>query len=306
MMNKTAMVFVGLFFLMGSGVVSGKQIVPAPLASVGQPSGTPAASASKSTAPSTFAVPPGIHGPAGPNQTGPQSSGTDPAHSGASSVGDIRDIRGPIHIPDPLAWLPYGAAGLLLLLALAWFFRWFRKRKAERERLPFELALEQLEQAKAFMKPETAGRFSVLVSAAVRNYIETRFEMKVTKHTTEEFMRRVATESPGKMKGYEDLLNSFLGYCDLAKFARYVLTPKQMEEMLQSALQFVDATKPRPQDEKSGQIGEKKRKTAKEEIVQKSPSLLKRYWEKGLGFTVKRPEFSAALDKGGATAKGGK
>ena len=300
------MVFAGLFLLMGAGAVSGSQIDPSSAPSGLQPSGSSAALNPQPAGAPASTKPRMVRGPIAANQTGSQSSIARPADLGASPVGDIRDIRGPLHIPDPLAWLTYGIAGLLLLLASAWFWRWFRKRKTERNKLPFELAFEQLERAKAFMKPETAGRFSVMVSAAVRNYIEKRFEMEVTKHTTEEFMRRVAAEPSGGIKGYEDLLNGFLGYCDLAKFARYVLTLKQMEEMLQSALHFVDATKPRPEEEKTCRKGNKVEPAAEEEGVQKSSSLFKRWWGKGLGFISGKTTLRAALDQGGAVAEGGR
>ena len=307
MMNKTAMVFACLFFLVGVGTVSGSQMVPASPTSVAQPSGTAVASKSQPMGPSTSTGSLTVRGPIASNRTAPRAAVAHPADSGASAVGDIRDIRGPLHIPDPLAWLPYGAAGLLLLLASAWFWRWFRKRKTERKKLPFELAFEQLERAKAFMKPETAGRFSVMVSAAVRNYIEMRFEMEVTKHTTEEFMRRVASGPSMEIKGYEDLLNGFLGYCDLAKFARYALTLKQMEEMLRSAIHFVDATKPRPEDEKAGRKGKKEEPAvAGEEAVQKSFSPVKRWWGKGLGFISRKTALRTALDRGDAVVAGGR
>ncbi|HIJ41070.1 MAG TPA: hypothetical protein HPP90_08335 [Deltaproteobacteria bacterium] len=240
------------------------------------------------------------------NQTVPQSAAAGPLDVGASPIGDIRDIRGPLHIPDPLAWLPYSAVGLVLLLASIWFWKWFRRQRNQREKLPFELALEQLERAKAFMKPETALRFSVMVSDAVRKYIDNRFKIEVTRHTTEEFMRRVAAEPSGEIKVYGDLLNGFLGHCDLAKFARYALSVKQMEEMLQSALHFVDATRPRPEDQKAGRKVEEGEPAVDKGMARKGPPLMTMWWGKGLGFISKKTAVPAGPEQHTAVAAGGR
>ena len=240
------------------------------------------------------------------NETVPQSAAAGPLDVGASPIGDIRDIRGPLHIPDPLAWLTYVAAGFVLLLASIWFWKWFRRQRKEREKLPFELAFEQLERAKAFMKPETAVKFSVMVSDAVRKYIENRFKIEVTRHTTEEFMSGLGCRTIGGNQKYGDLLNGFLGHCDLAKFARYALSVKQMEEMLQSALHFVDATRPRPEDQKAGRKVEEGEPTVDKGMARKGPSLIRMWWRKGFGFISKKTVVMAGLEHHGAVAAGGR
>ena len=108
--------------------------------------------------------------------------------------GDIRDIRGPIHIPDPRLWLFYALGGILLLL-LAWAaWKWFSKRQSHRSKEAFEIAFEELEKAKTLMSPEMAERFSVMVSRTIRTYIENRFRMRATRKTTREFIAQMATE----------------------------------------------------------------------------------------------------------------
>jgi hypothetical protein len=313
-----AMVFAGLFLLMSLGAVSGQEKDPASSSSITQSTGDSGATKPQAiqiptaTAPQTatgLQTVPGsqtIRGPIMGNQAASQSQAAAPLDSSASANGDIRDIRGPLHIPDPITWLYYGVAGCLFLLALMWFWKWIAGRKKIREKLPFELALEQLERAKAFMKPETAGRFSVMVSKAVRTYIESRFEMEVTRHTTEEFMRRVAAEPSGEIKEYGGLLNGFLGYCDLAKFARYALTMKQMEEMLQSARHFVDVTKPSPDDQKTNHKEIEGDPAVDNVPVRNKPSLMKRWWEKGFRFTSRKTTAPVSLDHPGAVAAGGR
>jgi|GEM_PF-959873 len=226
------MVLTGLFMLLaaGTGLAAGQPALPP-----GNSSSLMALPRSPAASPSPQAMPPG--------QTAIQPAAAD----------DIRDIRGPLHIPDPLVWLYYAIGACLALGAAAGAWRWFRRHKALRAKRAFEIAFEQLERAKALMKPELADAFSVAVSDAVRTYIEKRFEVRVTRHTTEEFMARIGSEPVGDLTEYSDLLQDFLGHCDLAKFARCVLTIDQMKEMHQSAWQFVDRTRPRPEEKTAEQ-----------------------------------------------------
>ncbi len=88
---------------------------------------------------------------------------------------DIRDIRGPKHIPSPWLWPLWlaGGAALAALLYAAW--RWNRRRALAAALLPYEIALAKLEEARALMQPENAREFSITVSEIVRQYIEVRF-----------------------------------------------------------------------------------------------------------------------------------
>jgi len=222
----------------------------------------------------------------------------------SSMVDDIRDIRGPLHIPDPLLWLYYSAGACLLLIAAAAAWRWLRRRKALRAKLAFEIAFEQLERAKALMKPEMGDEFSVAVSNAIRTYIESRFDLRVTRHTTEEFMSRIAAEPSGGLGGYADLLHDFLDHCDLAKFARYTLTLDRMKEMHQSAWDFVDKTRPRPEEKSADQNLERSGEgiTAQSKILALFSSLR----AKGLSLIPRKTMAPVDLNNSSAAVAGGK
>jgi len=160
--------------------------------------------------------------------------------------GDILDIRGPIHIPDPRLWLFYALAGILLLLLAYVVWKWFRKRKIFQSKEAFEIAFEELKKAKALMKPEMAERFSVMVSKTIRNYVEKRFGMKVTRKTTHEFITQVAAKPTSELNRHSEPLREFLGHCDLAKFARQTFSEEQMGKMYRSAWRFVEETLSQP------------------------------------------------------------
>ena len=155
---------------------------------------------------------------------------------------DIRDIRPPMHIPYGWLWAVYVAGGLGLagLAFAAW--RW-QQRQARAHRKPlYELALEQLEAARALMEPDQAYPFSIAVSEIVRTYIEQRFQARAAHRTTEEFLHDLLSEQHALLTAHQPLLADFLGHCDLAKFARWHLSVPQMEAMHQSACTFVIET----------------------------------------------------------------
>jgi len=242
-----------------------------------------------------------------PQQTKPQPAQLPPPSPTAvpsSMADDIRDIRGPLHIPDPLIWLYYAVGACLFMAGAAAAWRWLRRRKVLRAKLAFEIAFEQLERAKALMKPEMGDEFSVAVSNAIRTYIESRFDLRVTRHTTEEFMTLIAAETSGDLDEYADLLHHFLGHCDLAKFARYMLDLNQMKEMHRSAWDFVDKTRPRPEEKTADQklAGSGEGITAQSKIRALFGSLR----AKGLDLIPKKPLAPVGLNGSSAVVAGGR
>jgi hypothetical protein len=154
---------------------------------------------------------------------------------------DIRDIRPPYHFPPGWLWLAWTAGGLALVALGYGTWRWCR-RFGVRVKPPYEIALERLEEARRLMQPEQARAFSIAVSEVVRDYIEKCFPVRAAHHTTEEFLRNLATRPDSPLMAHQPVLADFLVHCDLAKFARWILSARQMEAMLQSASAFIVAT----------------------------------------------------------------
>jgi hypothetical protein len=164
-----------------------------------------------------------------------------PAATTNTATADIRDIRGPKYIPSPWLW-PAWFGGALALGALG-YAAWRRSRRTfAKAKLPYEIALDQLEEARALMQPENAREFSIAVSEIVRNYIEDRFQVLAARRTTEEFLYDLLESSDALLASHRALLADFLIHCDLAKFARWILSIEEMENMLQSARTFVIET----------------------------------------------------------------
>ena len=157
----------------------------------------------------------------------------------AEAAEDIRDIRGPKFIFPP--WLlPAVIAGVVLLaLSALGLRRWLRRRRRPRVLLPFEIALQRLEEMRALMQPEDAREFSIAVSDVVRRYIEERFGVTATHRTTEEFLHDLLESSHAPLARHRALLSEFLQQCDLVKFAGMSLTLQNMESLHHSARAFV-------------------------------------------------------------------
>jgi hypothetical protein len=151
---------------------------------------------------------------------------------------DIRDIRGPLPVSsaNPLLIGALVCVFISIVLFTAWL--WHRRSFA-RVRLPYEVALDRLEKARVLMKQDTMREFSIEVSEVVRSYIEQRFKIRAARQTTEEFLHQLMRPSDALLNKHQELLGAFLTHCDLAKFARWVLSGQEMEGMYQSARTFI-------------------------------------------------------------------
>lgn len=167
----------------------------------------------------------------------------------AAATADIRDIRGPIHLPAPTPWLLYAACALaapLLLWTGLRLSRWLRARTKTPS--AYELARARLAAADATLDQQKPDAFAEQVSAAVRQYIESRFALPATHRTSEEFLSDLLTRpdiSP-VLASRRPELSSFLETCDLAKFAARSLHRETMHALSAAAQRFLDAAEQAP------------------------------------------------------------
>jgi Domain of unknown function (DUF4381) len=161
--------------------------------------------------------------------------------SAAPVAEDIRDIRGPRYLLPDWLWSALLGGAVLLALSVYGLWRW-RRSRAARVLLPYEIALQRLEEIAALMSPARAREFSIAVSDIIRLYIEQRFNVTATRRTTEEFLRDLLDSSDAALARHQGLLAEFLHQCDFVKFAALSLTQQNMESLRQSARAFVLAT----------------------------------------------------------------
>ena len=171
---------------------------------------------------------------------------------------DIRGARGLVEIPRPPQWPFYAAAGAGTLALGGLLFWLWRQRRTNGAASAYDLAVAELEAARAWLRTESVERFSTVVSDVLRRYIARRFGITAPRKTTEEFLGILAEAKDSPLAVYRDPLRQFLSACDAAKFAKAMLTEDDMCLLWNKAREFLDATREVPGKSKS------RRKTAKD------------------------------------------
>ncbi len=161
---------------------------------------------------------------------------------------DIRDIQGPILLPESKnPWLIIGLAALaVIVLVLAYLY--FKRRKRSVPGLPpHETALAALTRAQQWMNETDGLLFAQHLSEILRRYIESRFGLSSTRQTTYEFFLTLQTDSTPATAALQPHLGSIrncLESCDMAKFAHLVPNKQTMDEMAMAVKSFIEMTKP--------------------------------------------------------------
>ncbi|HVU99986.1 MAG TPA: hypothetical protein VHH88_01410 [Verrucomicrobiae bacterium] len=160
----------------------------------------------------------------------------------------LRDIKPPVEIPDYWRWIIMGLAVVLLAAAVFWWLRHCARLKAmqpEAPPVPAHIrARQRLNEALARIhEPEV---FCVLVSDAVRQYLEERFSFHAPERTTEEFLNELSGTDL-LLPDQKESLKEFLQRCDLVKFARYEPREPELHDLHGSALRLVEETEPQPE-----------------------------------------------------------
>ncbi len=163
----------------------------------------------------------------------------------APIAADIRDIKPPIEITDPWAWLGWTLGALALVIAAVLLWRWWQKRRRQIALVPpvpaHVRARQQLDEALALIgQPKP---FVVAVSGTARTYLEERFDFRAPDRTTEEFLRELSGTALLDRE-QKNSLGAFLESCDLVKFARYEPRETELRELHGAAVKLVEETGP--------------------------------------------------------------
>lgn len=163
-------------------------------------------------------------------------------------LSDIHDIRPLVEAPFFWAWLWWCLLAAALLSLFYWGFLYWKKQPKQQPKQPtvpseppHERARRLLENALAHLhNPE---RFCVMVSDAIRHYLEERFRLNAPERTTEEFLEELQ-ESRHLSKDQKRLLADFLAECDLVKFAKSEPEAYELKKLHKAALRLVRETEP--------------------------------------------------------------
>lgn len=148
----------------------------------------------------------------------------------------------------PPLWPYYLAASAFAILLLMGLLIWILKRNRKQKPVPVipadVKALTGLELLLPLIREAKAREFSYQASEIIRGYIEDRFAVRARNQTTREFLDLSLKANSTISESHRASLKKFLNYCDLAKFAKQMLPPEQLNEMYQSASTFIKETRP--------------------------------------------------------------
>jgi len=180
---------------------------------------------------------------------------------------DLRDIKPPVEIPNAAAWFWAVVATLAIIVLglvgrLAWLL-WRERQlrmKASPAAPPQVRARQMLEEALASIG--NPRLFGILVSDAIRQYLEARFRLRASERTTEEFLYELK-ESPLLTPDQKEGLGDFLRQCDLIKFSRYEPGEPGLRDLHRSALRLIEETEELPEPVKPAALDAKEQQRLK-------------------------------------------
>ncbi len=171
----------------------------------------------------------------------------------ASEDGDIRDIKPPLEFErDWMRIARFIFAGFLILVVGILIFFYFKMRKQGKsliprrekpKRPPHEIALEELEKllnGNLIEKGEVKQHY-IRISEIVRRYIGDRFFILAIEMTTFDLINAMR-ESEIEETVIQDV-EQFLMQCDLVKFAKYIPTNKENQQVADLAVKIINDTK---------------------------------------------------------------
>ena len=171
-----------------------------------------------------------------------------PSEASEESLSDIHDIRSLVEAPSSWSWIWWVIGGLLLLALAYWAYLYWRKHRKPETQEPsqptepaHERARRQLERALEHL--HDPDQFCVMVSDAIRVYLEQRYDLHAPDRTTEEFLEELPQRDCLSAQQQQSLAH-FLSECDLVKFARSEPEAYELKRLYESALQLVRETEP--------------------------------------------------------------
>jgi hypothetical protein len=167
----------------------------------------------------------------------------------APAAPDIIEDTRMIAPAEAWAWVLPAFIGLLVVVVIAYVL-W---RLGKKHKLPFQhpppppdrVALEKLSGIRHLIADGKHMEFVIASSDILRDYVQARFNLRAPHLSTEEFLYE-AERSESLPGDRRDSLSGFLAQCDQVKFAlAHLLTPG-MQELYNTAEQFISKTAAAP------------------------------------------------------------
>ena len=168
-------------------------------------------------------------------------------------AGDIRDIKPPMTPPKDYRLLIKLVVFGLLVLAAIFFVLYYIKRMHEGKSLiptrtppprpAHEMAFAELEKLKKsdLLANGKIKQYYTVVSDIVRQYIEGRYFIPAMEMTTTQLFSALHEQSLDEK--YIDMISAILMKSDLVKFAKFIPSADEHQQIWQLSFDFVDETK---------------------------------------------------------------
>jgi len=160
---------------------------------------------------------------------------------------ELLDIKPPVDLPDPWAWVPWAialAVGVGLVVALlVWIYR--RTDSGAQTEPPHVRATRKLAEVRQLAgDPKT---LCVLIADILRVFLEEKFDLHAPGRTTDEVMAELKKSSSLSSEECE-MVGDFLSRCDEVKFAGRSLDTAELETLHNNAGKLIEiaAFKPTP------------------------------------------------------------
>ncbi|MDO4970808.1 MAG: cell wall anchor protein [Bacteroidales bacterium] len=179
--------------------------------------------------------------------------------------GDIKDfapVPGPErklldYVPDWVTSLWWVWILLLIAATLLYaYFKWWRKgknplKRVKKRKPPYEEAVERLNllKSKQLWQNGREKDYYTGLTDILREYIDRRFGINAIEMTSSEIIDALKNNSETQL--VNDQLSEILAIADFVKFAGQRPLADDNERSFQRAVNFVDATKPQPENDKA-------------------------------------------------------
>jgi hypothetical protein len=159
-------------------------------------------------------------------------------------LGSARDITAIEELPPPTEpdrsgwWIAAGVGAGAVLAGLAWL-AWCRRAASRAAESPEARALREWQRLEALGLPERGRheRFSTLLTALLRRYLEKRYRLPARRLTTAEFL--ASLEQEPQLASQRAFFESLLQRCDLLKFAPTQTTAAECRALAEQVRDFL-------------------------------------------------------------------
>jgi hypothetical protein len=179
---------------------------------------------------------------------------------------DLRDLKKQAELEEPSRWLLWMALGTGTLAAVLLIWWWIKRRRRPPAASPLiHSEVDPLDQAEADLRAligqplqdkGAVKQFYVRLSDIMKRAVEAGYGIQTVEKTTMEIVAALETLTAGGSampeSADQDRIEFLLLACDMVKFARYIPSPSEIEEVVNAAFSIIDACRARRMPEMSG------------------------------------------------------